>query len=129
MSMESQSRREFLASITAAGAVSLVAPRSLDARTQRRSIGANDRIRIGVIGGGNRGMGTEMASVHDHAKDENLEVIAVYDPWRVAREDAAAKAKEWFGTDAKQCKSADELLALPDVDAVFISAPDHWHAT
>ena len=42
--------------------------------------GANDRIRIGVIGCGNRGIGTEMASVRDHAKAENLEVIAVYDP-------------------------------------------------
>ena len=69
-----------------------------------------------------------MASVRDHAKEENLEVIAVYDPWRVARENAAAKAKEWFGTDAKQCKSVDELLGLADVDAVFISSPDHWHS-
>ena len=129
MSMTPQSRREFLASVTAAGAVSLVAPRGVDARTVRRSFGANDRIRIGVIGCGNRGIDTEMASVRDHAKEENLEVIAVYDPWRVARENAAAKAKEWFGTDAKQCKSVDELLGLADVDAVFISAPDHWHAT
>ena len=46
-----------------------------------------------------------MASVRDHAKAENLEVIAVYDPWRVAREEAAGKAKEWFGTDAKQCRT------------------------
>jgi len=129
MSMLPHSRREFLASITAAGAVSLVTTHSLDARTQRRSIGANDRIRIGVIGCGNRGIGTEMASVRDHAKEENLEVIAVYDPWRVAREDAAAKAKEWFGTDARQCRSVDELLGLADVDAVFIASPDHWHAT
>ena len=129
MSMPPKSRREFLASITAAGAVSLVAPRGVDARTVRRSFGANDRIRIGVIGCGNRGIDTEMASVRDHAKEENLEVIAVYDPWRLARENAAAKAKEWFGTDAKQCRSVDELLGLADVDAVFISAPDHWHAT
>ena len=50
MSMPSQSRREFLASITAAGAASLVAPRGVDARTIRRSFGANDRIRIGIIG-------------------------------------------------------------------------------
>jgi predicted dehydrogenase len=129
MSTLPQSRREFLASITAAGAVSLLTPPSLDARTQRRSIGANDRIRIGVIGCGNRGIGTEMASVRDHAKEENLEVIAVYDPWRLAQEDAAAKAKEWFGTDARQCRSVDELLGLADVDAVFIASPDHWHAT
>src|SRR3954470_4313832 len=128
MSMSTQSRRDFLASIAAAGAASLVAPRGVDARTAQRSIGANDRIRIGIIGCGSRGIGTEMASVRDHAAAENVEVIAVYDPWRVAREDAAAKAKEWFGTTAKQCRSVDELLESADVDAVFISSPDHWHA-
>ena len=125
MTTHEQTRRDFLKTVAAAGAVSLAAPRGLDAATQRRSIGANDRIRIGIIGCGDRGIGTEMASVHEHAKAENLEVIAVYDPWRVAREAAAAKAKEWFGTDAKQCRTADELLDLRDVDAVFIASPDH----
>jgi predicted dehydrogenase len=129
MSPSSPSRREFLESITAAGAVSLVSSRASDARTLRRSLGANDRIRIGIIGCGHRGVGVEMASVRDHAKAENLEVVAVYDPWRVAMQEAAAKAKEWFGTDARPCRSVDELLDLAEVDAVFISSPDHWHAT
>jgi GFO/IDH/MocA oxidoreductase family protein len=128
MSMPPQSRREFLTSVAAAGAVSLVAPRSLDARTAQRSVGANDRIRIGIIGCGNRGIGTEMASVRDHAKEENLEVTAVYDPYRLAKENAASKAKEWFGTTVTQCRSVDQLLGLREVDAVFISSPDHWHA-
>ena len=128
MSMHTQSRRDFLKAVAATGAVTLAAPRTTDARTQRRSLGANDRIRIGIIGCGSRGVGTEMASVHEHAKAENLEVIAVYDPWRVAMEDAAGKAKEWFDTTARQCRSVDELLGLADVDAVFISSPDHWHA-
>jgi predicted dehydrogenase len=128
MNIPQQSRRDFLTSITAAGAAALVAPRSLDARTAQRSIGANDRIRIGIIGCGNRGIGTEMASVRDHAKAENLEVVAVYDPYRLAKADAAAKAKEWFDTTATECRSVDELLGLKEVDAVFISSPDHWHA-
>lgn len=128
MTRPPHTRRDFLTTVAAAGAVSLVAPRGLDAATQRRSLGANDRIRIGLIGCGDRGIGVEMASVHQHAQAENLEVIAVYDPWRVASETAAAKAKEWFGTDAKQCRSVEELLDLREVDAVFISSPDHWHA-
>jgi predicted dehydrogenase len=128
MSLFTPSRREFLESIAAAGAVSLVTPRGLDARTQRRSIGANDRIRIGIIGCGSRGIGVEMASVREHAKAENLEVVAVYDPWRVAMEEAAARAREWFDAPVKPCRSADELLDLAEVDAVFISSPDHCHA-
>lgn len=124
-----QSRRDFLkTTAAAAGAFSLLA-RGASAATQRRSLGANDRIRIGIIGCGGRGIGTEMANVHKSAKAENLEVVAVCDPWSKAREEAAAKAKEWFGTDAKQCRTSGELLALPEVDAVFISSCDHWHAT
>ena len=127
MSMPAKSRREFLASITAAGAVSLVAPRGVDARTVRRSFGANDRIRIGVIGCGNRGIDTEMASVRQREREPRSD--RRLQPQRlVARENGAAKAKEWFGTDAKQCRSVDELLDLADVDAVFISSPDHWHS-
>jgi len=137
MTMPEQTRRDFLKTVTAVGAVSLAvpdglaaaAPRGLDAAVQRRVLGANDRIRIGIIGCGDRGVGTEMQTTAKFAKDENVEVVAVYDPWTKAREGAAAKAKEWFGTEAKQCRTYQELLGLKDVDGVFISSPDHWHAT
>jgi predicted dehydrogenase len=128
MNTPGQTRRDFLKVVTAAGAVTMVDPRGLDAATRRRSIGANDRIRIGIIGCGSRGIETEMEAVHQHAAAENIEVVAVYDPWRLAREQAAAKAKEWFGTDVRQCRTCDELLGLDNVDAVFISSCDHWHA-
>jgi len=137
MNTPEQTRRDFLKAVTAASAVSMVVPRGADAATpvvadaasQRRVIGANDRIRIGVIGCGSRGIGTEMDTVNKSSKAENVEVVAVYDPWTKAREEAAAKAKEWFGVDARQCRTYQELLDLKDVDAVFISSPDHWHAT
>jgi predicted dehydrogenase len=128
MTAPARTRREFLKTVGAAGAATLMAPRGLDAATGRRSLGANDRIRIGIIGCGSRGIGTEMASVREHAAAENLEVVAVYDPWRPASEEAAGKAREWFGTSARQCRSCDELLDLAEVDAVFIASPDHWHA-
>ena len=68
MTTSEHTRRDFLKTVAAVGAVSLAAPRGLDAATQRRSLGANDRIRIGIIGCGDRGIGTEMASVHEHAQ-------------------------------------------------------------
>jgi predicted dehydrogenase len=128
MNTPEQTRRDFLKAVTAAGAVSMVIPRGVDAAIQRRSIGANDRIRIGVIGCGSRGIGTEMETVAKFSQAENIEVVAVYDPWTKAREEASAKAKEWFGTAAKPCRTPEELLGLKDVDGVFISSPDHWHA-
>lgn len=123
------SRRHFLMAGSAVALAANLAPVRLSAAERRRSLGANDRIRIGLIGCGNRGIDTHMASVHTHAQAENLEVVAVCDPWRLAREAAAAKAKAWFGIDAKLCRTHEELLALPGVDAVFIASPDHHHAS
>jgi len=122
-------RRDFIKTTAMATGAMLAASPSLTAAERTRTLGANDRIRIGIIGAGHRGIGTHMASIHKHAKEDNLEVVAVCDPWSKAREAAAGKAKEWFGTDAKQCRTYQELLDLPEVDAVMISSCDHWHAT
>lgn len=128
MNVNEQSRRDFLRVMSAGGALAAVAPRGVNAATRARSIGANDRIRIGIIGCGDRGIGVEMAAVHKNAKTENLEVVAVCDVWSKAREKAAGKAKEWFGTDARMCVAHEDVLAMDEVDAVFISTSDHWHA-
>lgn len=122
-------RRDFLKTATLATGAALTMGSPLRAVERTRAIGANDRIRIGIIGCGHRGIETHMASIHKYAKDENLEVIAVCDPWSKAREAAAGKAQEWFGTQAKQCRTYGELLEIPEVDAVMISSCDHWHAT
>jgi predicted dehydrogenase len=68
-----------------------------------------------------------MAGIGKHAQATNIEVVAVSDPWRVAREKAQAKAKEAFGSDAKMCVSYREVLEMKDVDAVMIASPDHLH--
>jgi len=117
-------RREFLKQ-TAAGVAAL----SLTAATRARAQGANDRIRIGQIGCGSRGIGAHMDGVNKHAKDQNVEFVAVADPWKVARENAAAKCKEWYGIDAKQFVSYRDLLEMKDLDAVMIASCDHQHTT
>jgi predicted dehydrogenase len=94
-----------------------------------RVLGANDRISIGIIGCGSRGVGTHMPGVHKFAEQENIEITAVCDPWRLAREAAVAKTKEWYGREARQFSSYKDLLALKDVDAVMIASCDHQHTT
>ena len=91
--------------------------------------GANDRISIGIIGCGDRGSEAHMPGVNQYAKEQNVEITAVCDPWRVAREKAAAKAKQWYGRDVRQFVSYRDLLALNDVDAVMIASCDHQHTT
>ena len=120
-------RREFLKTSTGLALGVLTPVVSLTAAQRARSIGANERIRIGQIGCGNRGIEAHMAGVYQHAKEANIEITAVCDPWRVARERANAKVKEWFGRDAKQFDSYQDLLAYKEIDAVMIASPDHLH--
>ena len=122
-------RRDFLRiSATLAVGASVAAHGSLTAKERTRAIGANDRIRIGLIGCGDRGINVHMASIHKHAQAENLAIVAVCDPWSKARENAAAKAKQWLGADVKQCRTYKDVLELPEVDAVMIASCDHWHS-
>jgi predicted dehydrogenase len=126
--MNSQrTRREFIKTTARGTAAAYLVPTVVTAATRRRSIGANDRIRIGIIGCGDRGRNAHMKGIHAHLGATNFEIVALADPWRAARENANAMVKEWFGRDAKQFVSYRDLLALEEVDAVMIASPDHLH--
>ena len=99
------SRRKFLGHAAAASALTIL-PLKTNAASNVRSIGANDRIRIGQIGCGRRGFGTHQRYLQQHAKAENLEVVGVCDPYRPAREKAAANVKEWSGRAPKLSRLA-----------------------
>ena len=116
-------RRDFVKT-AAIGVTALAFP----AHGYARIVGANDRIRIGQIGCGGRGRMAHMQSVHKHDKAQNVEFVAVSDPWLIARQAAASMCKEWYGTDVKQYVSYRDILASTDVDAVMIASPDHHHA-
>lgn len=117
-------RRRFLMT-SALGAAAV----SISARSYGRILNSNERIRLAQVGCGGRGIGAHMEGVHPHDKAQNVEYVAVADPWRVAREEAAARCKEWYGTNVKQCVSYRDIVAMDDVDAVLIASPDHHHST
>jgi len=115
------SRRSFLQATGTVGAAAMTAA------SYSRVLGANARIRIGVIGCGGRGFGAHMAGVHKHKAQVDHEVVAVADPWRQRRERAAAKCKEWYGRQADAVVSYRDIVSRDDVDAVMIASPDHVH--
>ncbi len=121
------SRRDFLkkGAVVASGVA--VFPESLTILKAGQAKGANDRIRIGIIGCGNRGNKVYMDGIYKHAKSLNAEVVAVCDPWRVSREQTNAKVKEFYGREAKKFVSYRDLLEMKDLDAVMIASPDHVH--
>ena len=110
--MESNSRREFIAR-SAAGV-------ALTAASWNKVLGANDRVRLGVIGTGNRG-GDVMGWF---LKEQDCEVTALCDVY----EKPMLEQKEKAGGKAKTYGDHRELLASKEVDAVLIATPDHWHA-
>ncbi len=120
--MHSPTRKEFLKT-AAAGTVAA----AMSASSYARVIGANDRIRIGQIGCGNRGFGAHMTSVNSNSKSHNVETVAVCDVWKVHLDRAVAEAGAWYGRAPKATAHYEELLAMDGLDAVIIASPDHQH--
>ena len=102
-------RRQFSVALGAASALSAT-----------RVFGANDRIRLGIIGAGGRGRedwGTFL-------KEPDVEPVAVCDVYENFLHQAIAMA----GGKPAAHKDFRQLLDRKDVDAVIVGTPDHWHA-
>jgi predicted dehydrogenase len=82
--------------------------------------GANERIRLGFIGLGNRGDQVLDAFL----KHKDCQVAAVCDIYQPYLDFAAKKA----GGNPAQLHNYRKLLDAKDIDAVVIATPDHWHA-
>lgn len=87
-----------------------------------RVLGANNRVRVGFIGLGNRG--DQVLSAFLEHKDKDCEVAAVCDIYQPYVDFAAKKT----GGNPKQYKDYRSLLGNKDIDAAVIVTPDHWHA-
>ncbi len=120
------SRRKFIKNATASSAAVAIGGLGLGftPESYRRIIGANDRIRVAVIGSNGRGAG--MAATF--AKQDNTDVIYMCDVDEKARQkgiDAVVKAGK---TAPKGENDFRKVLLDKNVDATYIATPDHWHA-
>ncbi len=113
--MEEISRRGFIkrAALTT-GAMSL----SMAGFSSGKVIGANDRIRLGVIGPGHQGVDDMKAFM-----SYGVEVAALCDVYQPNLDRGLAAA----GGKAKTFKDFRQLLDEKDIDVVLIATPDHWH--
>lgn len=83
--------------------------------------GANNRIRIGVIGTGGRARGL----MNDLKRLSGTELVAVCDVY----EPRLLQAGEIAGASATRLADYRRILDDRSVDAVLIGTPDHWHKT
>ncbi len=117
MAIENNSRRKFISNTTQGAAA---AGLTMTAASWNNVLGANDRVRLGVIGTGNRG--GDVMSVFQ--KEADVEVTALCDCYDKHLNDALAKTEG----KAKTFTDYRALLASKEVDAVLIATPDHWHS-
>jgi predicted dehydrogenase len=107
-------RRRFTQGAAALGAVAALQSSGLSA------LGSNDRVRLGVIGVGNRG--DQLLDAFLVHKDAAVVALCdVYQPYLAAAQKKVGGKARLYGDHRK-------LLEQNDLDAVIIATPDHWHA-
>jgi predicted dehydrogenase len=100
----------------------------LGAESYKQVIGANEKIRVGVIGFSDRFRGSLLPCFMNYAKDLGFEMVALSDLWNRRREEGQAYIKKVTGWDVALCRNNEELYARKDIDAVIISTADFQHA-
>ena len=79
----------------------------------------NNKLQIALIGCGGMGQG-------DAANETRLgaKLVAAADIY----DGRLTRMKEVYGAGIFTSRDYREVLARPDVDAVLVATPDHWHA-
>jgi predicted dehydrogenase len=108
------SRRAFV-SVSAASIVATAA-------SANRVLGANNRLRVGIIGCGGLAQGAHIPSLMRMKEADNVEIVAVCDVYQKRLDQAAAT------TGAAPVRDYRAMLDNKDVDYVTIVTPEHWHA-
>ncbi len=124
----SNSRRKFIRQSAQAVAGTYMGSLAFSASSYARIIGANDRVRVGVVGFSDRHKSSHIPPFMQFYKEMNFDIVAVSDIWKKRREEGAAFLKDKMGHDITAFRNNDELYASRSVDAVFISTADFQHA-
>ena len=136
---EKTTRRRFLKDSTASTAAIALGLHVTGATEARAARSANEKVRVGFIGVGNRGS----QLLDGFLKQNDMEVAAlcdVYQPYLMrdrskvdkklldSLEGRVPQMGEKLGENVARYKDFRQVLDRKDIDAVVIATPDHWHA-
>src|SRR5947209_5511711 len=111
---QSMNRRTFHKKAAAMGALAALPS------THLMALHSNDRVRLGVIGVGNRG--DQLLDAFLVHKDCEIAALCdVYEPY-------LEPARKKVGGQAKLFHDYRQMVEQKDLDAIIIATPDHWHA-
>jgi predicted dehydrogenase len=114
--MGATTRRGFLKRALAAGAVA-----ALPCSHVR---GANDRIRVGLIGCGSRGTD---AHIPGFAQQAGVTIVAVCDADRQRGASAAKVIESKYGSPVEQYADMRQMLDRKDIDVIANATQNYWH--
>jgi predicted dehydrogenase len=125
----STSRRTFIKSAALASAPFMfsgcVAPAAVKVK------GPNEKVNMAFIG-----MGIQARGLLSNFLSQDVVVLAICDVDTNRRNDGVKRVDEFYAAHPEKgavgvCKAYNdfrEVLARPDIDAVCVATPDHWHA-
>lgn len=119
-----ETRRNFIKKSTAGAAGLTVGGILMPNSVFSNILGANDRIRVAVIGVRSRAKGLCIA-IH---QDPNAKILYTCDVDDTIIEEHNLWCQKNIGYVPKVEKDFRKILEDKDVDAIFIATPEHWHA-
>ncbi|MCD4727370.1 MAG: Gfo/Idh/MocA family oxidoreductase [Pirellulales bacterium] len=120
--MSRHNRRDFLKRSAAAGFAATFAVSG--AKASGKILGANDRVRIAVVGINSRGQG----HIHNYCRMKNVEVAYLVDPDSRLFPMRSRWVKDHAGNKPKCVQDLREALEDNSLDAISIASPNHWHS-
>jgi predicted dehydrogenase len=132
-------RRTFIAKTGMISAGITLGVNPIGAASYNRIRGANEKIRVGFIGVGNRG--TQLMKIFMDQPDVEIAALCdVYEPY-ITRDRSKVDSRyikdrpgqipemgEIFNNKVEKYSDYRKLLDNNTIDAVCIATPDHWHA-
>ena len=100
----------------------------LSAKSYRKIIGSNDRIRVGIVGFSNRSKYSLIPSFLQFSKKLNFEIVGVSDIWNRRRLEGAEFIKAKTGLKVDKWRNNEEMYEKNNIDSVIISTADFQHA-
>lgn len=117
MSDSSTSRRTFVKTLAAGAAGTALTMPSI---SYGRILGANERIRLGMIGIGRMMRG----HIPNFQQQPDTEIVALADVY----EPNLQRGAKMVGGNVDTYSDFRRIIERDDIDAVVVATPDHWHA-
>ena len=121
-------RRDFLKSSALGAAGLTIGGLGFSAKSYANITGANEKIRVGVVGFSDRARYSLIPSFQACAAELGFEIVAISDIWKRRRVEGVAFFQEKYGQKVQAFRNNEELYDAKICDAVIVATSDFQHA-